>query len=115
MDAFITRQPLIDPSQNVYAYQLRHRDGLNERGASDESSIMKLVANMAMLIDVRTGTSNARTFVPVTRDMLVLDDAEGARTALAGLAEATHQRRKAVRAKARKRGIGCWNSSGGAC
>lgn len=72
METFLSRRPVLDQSQRVFAFQLRHRRSLEEDGAElDEVAANRVISDMATLLGIDTVSGGRRVFVPVTRNLLI--------------------------------------------
>ena len=73
-DVFVARQPILDVDQQVYAYELLFRDGLNDvccEGADPTSATKQVVYNMFMTLGVDRLLSGRPAFVNVTTEDLL--------------------------------------------
>ncbi len=73
MDVFIARQPIFDREQNVFAYELLFRSGLENACRSNDlnAAASKVISDSLHLIGIETLTSGRKAFVNVTRDVLL--------------------------------------------
>lgn len=72
MDTFLSRRPVVDASQQVFAFQIRHRHTLEDDGAElDEIAANRVVSDMATLLGIDTVSGGRRVFVPTTRNLLI--------------------------------------------
>ena len=73
-DVFVARQPILEVDQQVYAYELLFRDGLNDvccEGADPTSATKQVVYNMFMTLGVDRLLSGRPAFVNVTTEDLL--------------------------------------------
>jgi len=72
IESFITRQAVLDSQKSLWAFQLRHRpsSGLTETVDPDMAA-KKLIADISTLLGVNGAIGKRKTFVPVTRDVLI--------------------------------------------
>ena len=69
---FIARQPIFDRSQQVYGYELLHREGLeNCFSATDADAACRSMLDSSLLMGLDSLCSGTRSFVNCTRDALI--------------------------------------------
>lgn len=76
MDTFVARQPIFDARQNVYAYELLFRSGIDKVlcDAPDLSrASSKVISDALLLLGFESLTAGKMAFVNVTREVLVQD------------------------------------------
>ncbi len=72
---FIARQPIFDLKQNVFAYELLFRSGLDNvfRNANPNQASAKVMTDGALLLSMETVSSGKLAFINLTRDILLKD------------------------------------------
>jgi EAL and modified HD-GYP domain-containing signal transduction protein len=70
IESFISRQAILDGHKSLWAFQLRHRSAPGEKMDADTAS-KKLIADISTLLGVNGAIGKRKTFVPVSRDVLI--------------------------------------------
>lgn len=70
---FIGRQPILDRIGNLFAYELLHRRGAENRAADDDGDRMSsdMLLNAALQVGIRKISAAAPVFVNITRNVLL--------------------------------------------
>lgn len=70
---FIGRQPILDRTGNLYAYELLHRRGGDNRTTGDDGDRMSsdMLLNAALQVGIRKISAAAPVFVNITRNVLL--------------------------------------------
>ncbi|MBW2092577.1 MAG: hypothetical protein JRI34_10720 [Deltaproteobacteria bacterium] len=74
-EAFVARQPIFDRNQNVFAYELLFRSGLNNyfKHLDGDQASSKVIVDTFLLFGIERMTDNRRAFINFTHDLLVGD------------------------------------------
>ncbi|MBZ5637754.1 MAG: HDOD domain-containing protein [Acidobacteriia bacterium] len=77
MDVFLARQPIFDREQNVFAYELLFRSGLDNACRTDDldAAASKVISDSVHLLGLETITGGKKAFVNVTREVLMKEHA----------------------------------------
>jgi len=72
-EVFIARQPIFDPGQNVYGYELLFRSGLNNvfSHANPDQATAKVMTDSTLVLTMGAISSGRLAFINVTRDILL--------------------------------------------
>jgi EAL and modified HD-GYP domain-containing signal transduction protein len=70
---FIGRQPILDRAGNLYAYELLHRRGDNDRATDDDGDRMSsdMLLNAALEVGIKKINAACPVFINVTRNILL--------------------------------------------
>ena len=70
---FVARQPILDRSQNVFAYELLFRNGVEDYFNSDPELACRSTLDSSLLFGLDTLCDNRLAFVNCTREVLFKD------------------------------------------
>ena len=73
MEAFIARQPIFDQNENVFAYELLFRSGLESVFSHPDpnEASSKVITDSILVLGMEMLTGGKRAFINATRDILV--------------------------------------------
>lgn len=73
MEAFIARQPIFDQNENVFAYELLFRSGLESMFSHPDpnEASSKVITDSVLVLGMEMLTGGKRAFINATRDILV--------------------------------------------
>ncbi|MBW2139574.1 MAG: EAL domain-containing protein, partial [Deltaproteobacteria bacterium] len=72
-EAFVTRQPIFDRKENIFAYELLFRSGLDNffKHQNGDQASSKVIVDTFLLFGLERMTGNRRAFINFTHDLLI--------------------------------------------